>query len=148
MLHAALLRMSQKARAGRLQQIDLLFTRAKEEGFDTLVVVDPSAYDNARLLEPPYGYFERNLVGAQLQHCIYSLFTVDVFDVNAKKRIAWEWGFDPTWEGICQEKNTSVEWKENFDQYTENEKDQMKHLVLKEIREGLQHAVPELNLLQ
>lgn len=122
------------------------FAEAKKQAFDTLVVVDPSGYDNAPHLKPGYGLFDRSFLGAEVSRCTYSLFIVEVLDVQSEKRTGWQWSFDP-WTGHPCQGETSVAWKGSFDQYTSQERDEFRRLVEKETSDGVRIALVKLNLL-
>lgn len=91
-----------------------LIDAAKQQGADTLIVVQPVRYDNAPFHAPGYGFFERSFFGSS-RRCVYSLFIMSVISTKTGKKAGWEWGFP------CELGETELEWKDGLDKYSDNE---------------------------
>ncbi len=113
---------------------DELFALAKEQGADTLIVVQPTPYSNARFHRPGYGFYENTFMGGS-RRCVYSLFTVDVFSVSSGDRLGWEWGLP------CESGETEIAWKRGFLEYTEEEKERLREKTVASVISGVSNAL-------
>lgn len=110
---------------------------AQQQGFDTLVLVQPTAYDNAKFHKPGYGFFERTFLGSS-QRCIYSLFTIEVLSVASGGRVGWEWGFP------CSSGETELTWKGSLNEYTPEERALLRGRAEASIKSNVAKAMTEL----
>ena len=122
-----------------LQEFDYeeVLKLARAQGFDTLVLVQPTRYENAPFHEPGYGFYERTRLGGA-DRCVYSLFTVEVFSVSRKKRLAGQ-SSRP-----CTSGETAIPWKAAFSSFTDEERLLLRNRTEQSIRDGLAKALAEL----
>lgn len=124
----------------RAEHAQRVWDLARAQGFDTVVSVWPSLSENFPLFRPGYGYIDRNLLGRDHQ-CLYAAFTVEVYDVATRRRIAWEWGGDAP----CDlEAVMDLPVRARFEDYSAAERQQMRAGVLERIATGLDYAIARL----
>jgi hypothetical protein len=123
----------------------LLWEQAASQGFDTLVVVLPAVSESFRVFKPGYGIFERAFLSIS-HRCLYAAYEVDVYDVAARKRIAWQWGGD---EGTpcLADSEQRLPFKARFDDYSVAEKRAMREGIEARIAETLAKALNKLELV-
>lgn len=136
-----------KPLGGSFKATDLsgMIAAAKSVGADTLVIVQPSGYSNQPEFAGGYGYAQRTFLGYSRQ-CIYSLFTLDVYDVASGKRTAVEWGFSP-WEGVpCYGADKKIPWREDFASFTAEEQAGLRAEIVQSIEINVATGVQRLGL--
>lgn len=116
---------------------DEVLKLAQEQGFDTLIVVQPTPYSNAKFHKPGYGFYERTLFGSS-NRCVYSLFTIDVFAVSSRRKLAWEWGFP------CNSGEDALDWKDDFAKYTSEERASLRRRAEESVRGNVLKALTSL----
>lgn len=110
---------------------------AKQQGADTVILIQPVRYDNAPFHKPGYGFFERTFFGAS-QRCIYSLFIVSVISTASGKQAGWEWGFP------CEFGEKELEWKEGLDKYSEKELQLLRRKTEEAVEQNVRKALKGL----
>jgi hypothetical protein len=121
----------------------LVWELAGRQGFDTVVSLWPSLSGNFPLFKPGYGLYDYPSKGPG-HRCIYVSYTVEVYDVASRKRVAWEWGgAAPCKLGSEQ----TLEFKNSFAEYTDAEKLLMRKAVEARIAETLAGALTQLGLV-
>lgn len=110
---------------------------AKQQGADTVILIQPVRYDNAPFHKPGYGFFERTFFGAS-QRCVYSLFIVSVVSTATGKRAGWEWGFP------CEFGEKELEWKDSLDKYSEKELQLLRRKTEQDVEQNVMKALKEL----
>lgn len=113
---------------------------AREQGFDTAVLVRPTSYDNAPFHKGGYGFFERTFFGSS-DRCVYSLFIVEVFDIKTEKELALEWG-KPCFDG-----DEDISWNQGLEHYSEAEMQDIETRLKERIENSIGIAVSKLRLL-
>lgn len=116
---------------------DEVINLAKQQGVDTVVLIQPTRYDNAPNHKPGYGFYERTLFSSK-HSCVYSLFTAEVFSTTTGKKTGWEWGF-PT----CNSENY-LRWENSFDKYNNDEKKLLRMKTEENIKENVTKAINSL----
>jgi hypothetical protein len=139
---AVLAQTGARAQSGRGVE-KTLSEAARQAGFDTLVVIEPTNYDNARFLQPGYGVFgSGGLFGAPIA-CPYGVFTVEVYRTSDADRIDWRWGFSSFGEGPCVGLRT-VPWKAKMADYTDEDWATIQAAIHKRISDGMTRALDGL----
>jgi hypothetical protein len=126
-----------------LEDIKHTFKAAHAAGYDTLIWLDPSGYDNARFMEKGYGLFKRSAFGMG-SSCAYALFTVYAVDTANAKDLGWQWGFDSWNEGPCSK--ADAPWKDNVSDLTPEEMRQVEAIIKEKIAKGVRSAIAKLEL--
>jgi len=140
---AVLAQSGSRALAGRGVE-KTLSEAAHQAGFDTLVVIRPTDYENARFLEPGYGVFASGgLFGSPIA-CPYGVFMVEVYRTADADRIDWRWGFSSFGEGPCVGLR-SVPWKEKITDYTDDDWATIQTAIRKRIDDGMTRALDGLD---
>jgi hypothetical protein len=95
---------------------------AQQQGFDTVVLLEPATSDNYPMFAPGVGVYSRGKFA-----CVYTAYVVAVYDVAARKQIAWEWGASPP----CKlgAGDPGVQFKPEFAQYSAADLDAMRKLL-------------------
>ncbi len=119
-----------------------LWEIAERQGFDTIVSVWPSVSENFPFFKAGYGIYDNYLLG--LTHrCLYASYTVEVYDVASRRRIAWEWGGDaPCRMGV----DGGLVFRDGFDDYTDAQKRLLREGVEARLAESLRYALAKLSL--
>lgn len=116
---------------------------AESQGFDTIVSIWPSLSGNYPLFKPGFGFYERPVEGPD-HRCVFVSYTVEVYEVVSRKRIAWEWGGTAP----CRlGSERTLEFKNSFAEYTDAEKQLMRHGVEARIDETLGSTLTQLALV-
>lgn len=113
---------------------DEIINLAKAQGADTVILVQPTNYENMPFHKPGYGFFERSLFSSK-HGCIYSLFTVEVFSTISGKKAGWQWGFP------CDSGETEIAWKDKFDKFTDDQKNLLRKKTEQNIRDNITKAL-------
>ncbi len=123
----------------------LMIAAAKNVGAETLLVIQPTGYDNQPEFVGGYGYEKRAFLGLT-RECIYSLFVIEVYAVATDKRMTWEWGF-PVSNGIpCYGVEKKIPWKEEFASFTVEEQAGLRTAVMQSIEVNIATGVRRLGL--
>ena len=93
---------------------DEIFSLAKEQGYNALIAVEPTPYDNQPFHVAGYGFYERNFLGNS-SRCIYTLFTINVYSIDDRSTLGWDWGFP------CTGGETEIPWKAQISEYSVEE---------------------------
>jgi len=125
----------------RRSEIQKVLASAKDSGVDTLVLFRGTKYDNARFYKPSYGYLQHSMFGNSHGN-IYSLFVMEVFDVETGKQIAFRWGYP---NGNPE---TEIEWKASFSEYDESEKVMIRNKVLQHAYRSVQQTLDAVFILR
>ena len=115
---------------------------AEAQGFDTVVLVRPSGYDNAPFHEGGYGFFEKEAFFGSSIRCVYSLFVAQVIDVATQKELAWEWGLP------CRDGDEDIIWKERLEDYSDEEMGDIENRLKEGIKASIEDAVIRLRLIK
>lgn len=112
---------------------------AQQQGIDTIVLVRPGVSDNYPFFAPGVGIFARHSFT-----CVYTAYVVEVYDVAARKQIAWEWGASPPCNmGVA---DAGVQFKADAGQYSAAEMEAMRALVDSKFAKTLPVAMEGLHL--
>jgi hypothetical protein len=109
----------------------------KEKGIDTVVIFRGVRYDNTPFHKTPYGFFQRKAIGVNYRN-IYSLFVMEVYDVQLGKEIGWHWGYP---NGAAE---TSIEWKPQFSEFSDDEKEIIKDRLIRHVEESARTALTKV----
>jgi hypothetical protein len=107
-----------------------VFALANAQGFDVLVLIKPTYYENARFHKPGYGFFERTFMGTE-RRCVYTLFTVDFRSVPSQTQMGWEWGRP------CEGGEQELLWREKFNDFSDSER----AVLRKRVEDSLRIAI-------
>jgi hypothetical protein len=140
--------------AGKFDRLELqskekripLLVRAKDQGFDAIIILMPTSYDNAKMVRPGYG-MQRHHAQESPAEFTYMLASLNVIKVETGEQIAWQWTFNP-WDqkpGIYD--STKVPWKDQFKNFTKSEKALIQKSLKNRIDEGLKYAITALRLI-
>lgn len=121
-----------------------LIAAARDAGFDTLVVVLPTEYDNARFLKPGYGVFASGGLFGSPKACPYGLFIVAVYRTADGDRIDWRWGFSSWGDGPCVGLG-SVPWKATIAEYSDEDWVVIQSAIRTRIHDGMARALDGLD---
>ena len=121
-----------------------LISAAREAGFDVLVLISPTSYDNAPFLKPGYGVFASGGMFGPPPACPYGLFMVEVYRTADADRIDWRWGFSSWGDGPCVGLR-SVPWKDTLAEYTDEDWTKVKEAIHKRIVDGMTRALDGLD---
>lgn len=113
---------------------------AQQQGLDTVLVLEPNVSSNYLMFTPGVGIFKR----FQLT-CIYTAYTVNVYDVATRKRIAWEWGASPPCK--MEKSDPDVTFKADPAQYSAAELEAMRRVVDAKFAQTLPEALGEVGLI-
>ena len=123
-----------------------LLALAKEQGFDSILILMPTSYDNAKMIRPGYG-MQRHHAQESPGPFVYMLASLNLFDVETGKQIAWQWSFNP-WDqkpGIYD--TAKVPWKEQFKNFKKSEKTLIQKSLKNRIDDGLNYSIAALRLI-
>lgn len=67
-----------------------LQAEAKNEGYDTLVILEPSGYANAPLFKPGYGVARVSRVGSP-RISAYMIAIISVYNTSKPEALGWDW---------------------------------------------------------
>lgn len=119
-----------------------LWELARAQGFDTVVSVWPSVSENFPFFKPGYGLYDNSLLG-QSRRCLFASYTVEVYDVASRRRIAWEWGgAAPCRMGA----DGGLVFLDGFDKYSDAQKQAMRTGIEARFAETLRYALVKLAL--
>ena len=121
----------------------MVYKAAADAGYDTIIQIQPTGYDNERFMKPGYGLYKGSMMG--LGHaCAYALFNVHVIDAKTKTDLAWQWGFDSFNEGPCAA--DTVAWNDNVNQLTPAELAQIETAIKNKIAKGVVLSLQKFDL--
>jgi hypothetical protein len=130
------------ADALRADRARLLWETAQSQGFDTVVSVWPTVSENFPFFKPGYGLYDNTLLGHS-HRCLYASYTVEIYDVASRRRLAWEWGG----ESPCHlEDEGGIAYRDGFDNFTEPQKRAILAGVQARIAQSLPYALNHLDL--
>lgn len=126
----------------RFDEVDYkrLLTIADNQGYDTVVLVRRVRHDSWRFHRSGYGFYQRKVFGRGYR-CLYNILVVEVHNVRAQKKLAFQWGYP------CETGDEDIEWKEKFDLYSIKEKQTMKMKLEKRIEENINSAIEGLRFV-
>lgn len=124
----------EKSRSAYRYDYDEVLKLARQQKADTLLLVQTQWVEDPPHYKPGYGFFERTFLGKS-NRCVYASFSVRALSVQTGKPLAR--GFR---ELVCSG-TTEIEWKESFDQYTVQEKQQLRRLTEDKIKQGVTKAL-------
>lgn len=110
---------------------------AKSKGADTIMFYRGVYYENEPFHRSPYGYYSRKIFNIS-NRSVYSLFILDVYDVKTGKNIAWHWGFPYGTEPA------GVDWKEDFSEFTDAEKETLKQALESQVNGSILTALAKI----
>ncbi|HSS28464.1 MAG TPA: hypothetical protein VLL50_10970 [Usitatibacter sp.] len=122
-----------------------IWDAARRQGFDTLVVVRPGVSENWHFFVPSYGVFERRVLGMGWG-CVYAAFIVNVYEVASEKSVAWDWGGGEMGEPCAGESNRDMHVRARFDDYSAEEKADLRKRVEARVLTSLHRALARLKL--
>jgi hypothetical protein len=123
-----------------------LLAQAKAQGFDTLVLITPTAYDNAPLLPAGYGLEHASRFALKDHTHVYILAMARVHDTNSGERLAWQWSFDTLSGDPNVTSNESVPWKDSPDDMTPPERDLVHKAMVNLLDRQITYSMGALNL--
>lgn len=140
--------------AGKFDRLELqskekrlpLLIRAKDQGFDAIIILMPTSYDNAKMVRPGFG-MQRHHAQISPAEFVYMLASLNVIKVETGEQIAWQWTFNP-WDqkpGIYD--TSKVPWKDQYKNFTKAEKALIQKSLKNRIDEGLKYAISALRLI-
>lgn len=135
------------SRSAKEEDILKLVREAKAKGFDALLVMLPSAYDNApKGTEPGYGV-QRISTLFNSHTSVYALAVLNVFDTNTEKSLAWQWAFDSMMGEPNFISKDEVAWKAKFSDYSAEEKIGIQRALKRHLEKALPFSLRALHLL-
>jgi len=118
--------------------------RVKPLGYDSLLLVTPVVSENYPFFYPGYGLQTRYFFGKP-STCVYTVFLVEVYDLQSDKKVGWEWM--NAQRGPCEPKSSNdLLIKDNFDEYSDQEKLEIRRRVEKRVIESLDATLDRLEL--
>lgn len=118
--------------------------KVKPLGYDSLVLIAPVTSELYPLFNPGYGMMTRYTFGKPVS-CIYSIFLVEVYDLESSDKVGWEWM--NAQQGPCDFKaGYSLPIRENFEAYSAQEKMELRNMVETRVIESLNAALKSLDL--
>lgn len=144
-----------RARAGEGTDAEQagIIQAARDAGFDTLVLIQPSDNINFRFFKPGYGVCGvGHIMGLDVGP--YAAFMVVVYRTADAKRIDWRWGyrsmnspFDFDSRGPCTDfEKYPVPWKDAITDYTDADLATIETSVKARIKAGIERALDGLDL--
>jgi len=129
------------------EEFKAYYQAARNAGYDTVVFARPTLYDNAKFLESGYGLYLRRSFGMG-EPCSYALFVVEVTKTSGPEQLGWEWGFTPRIfpGGAASLCHQPAPWKDNVDDLTPSELNQLETAIKSYIASGIDEAIDKLNL--
>ena len=115
---------------------------AQRQGLDTVVLLRPSVSDNFPFFAPGVGLFSSR----SNTTCIYTAYVVEVYDVAARKQIAWEWGATPPCSTASGD--PGFDFKSDASQYSDADKEAMRKLVDAKFVRTLPVALQDVHLIE
>lgn len=144
-------------RYGGIVQADLgpydqVLVAARQQGFDTAVLLFPESHYAAEMLAPGYGVYQRSNYLGGADHCAYAAFRLEAFDTATKEKIGQSWSGEVklrrasgTNDSFCS--SISVPWKEiRGGGYTDAELDLIRRSVMTKVNAGIAFALGEMGL--
>jgi hypothetical protein len=119
---------------------------ARREGFDTLVILNPSKYDNALSLRPGYGIAR----ASRWSHhwFVYMLAIVSVYDTSKPTAIGWQWTFDPINGKPNIMSSEELPWREDPKTFTAKEFRQIQSILKRHIEAQITYSLKANNLIK
>jgi len=113
---------------------------AQQQGFDTVVLLRPGTSDNYPFFAPGIGVYGRGKFA-----CVYTAYVIAVYDVAARKQIAWEWGASPPCDLAASD--PGIQFKPEAGQYSDAEMDAMRQLLDAKFARTAPVALEDLHLI-
>lgn len=122
------------------QKIDFLVDRAKEKGFDHLLVMYPQKHDNAKIFPPGYGFLCRPTFSG-FDGVQYAQFSIRFINVETKKAVSYfsqngSDGHTKPLEGDCKK-----EWKAYAAPQRKKLLAQLRSDLISDVNTGLQKVL-------
>lgn len=121
-----------------------LWDAAARQGIDTLVVLQPDVYDEYPFFPAGVGIYE-HAIPLQGSGCIYTAFSVHVYDVGTRKPLAWEWAGDAP---CAFGEKAELPFKKSLDAYSPAEQALLRQRIAQRVNNGLVYALQGLGLVQ
>jgi hypothetical protein len=102
---------------------------ARVNGADSLILVSPSRYDNQADFPEGYGLHRRKIFHID-KTCVYSLFTVKIYNTTTGKPIGWTWSFPVSHGTISCTEGADIVWKDDFSKFTVEERKNLRRSIL------------------
>lgn len=120
-----------------LDTVAWLQKEARSEGYDTLVILDPSGYANAPALKPGYGIARISRLRSPI-FSVYLLAIMSVYNTSKSAALGWDWTMASTGSSNLSQ---VPPWKDNPADFTPDElskiKSIVKYRVATQVGEGL-----------
>jgi hypothetical protein len=117
---------------------------AREQGFDTLILLTPRASEKFHLFRPGYGFYS----GASLfsaGKCVYTAYSVYVYAVESGSQIAWTWGGRA--DNPCDPgSDNDLAFKASFADYSSPEKDVLRQRLERRMEASMKLTISGLFL--
>jgi hypothetical protein len=125
---------------------EAFLTRAKNQGFDAVIFFRPTPNDGVPQLRPGYGLFKNRADQELVDHYVYVLGTLAVYETTHHKLLNWTWTYNyKTYKpGIVSD--TPVRWRNHFEDYSADEKIFIQKLLKEQIKIDLAYALAALDL--
>jgi hypothetical protein len=120
---------------------------AKTAGYDALLVILPSHYENAaKGMEPGYGIQKlSNLFTSRTS--VYLLAILRVYRLSDEKSIAWQWAFDSMNGKPSYLSSEEFAWRENYNEYSAQEKTEVQRILKRHIEIAIPYSLRALHLV-
>lgn len=125
---------------------DQLIAKAKSLGYQSLLMVKPTTSENYPFHKPGYGLHTRYFFGTP-KSCIYAMYIVELYDLERDKTIGWDW-VNGTQGPCVMNSANDIPIKENFDQFSANEKQQIRVRLEQWLKTSLDITLKSMNLVQ
>jgi hypothetical protein len=120
-----------------------VWAEAQKQGFDRLVLIRQGRSDNNVRLPAGYGLYELAFFGSA-KRCLYVAHIVEVYDVSAKKLVAWDWGGGaPCRVGT----DDTIAFRPTFAAYSDGEKALIRETLESRVVESIRHGLQAVALL-
>ncbi len=140
--HVGLLKMKFNA-SDRHNEEDVknMLKAAKDEGYDTLILLEPSRYDNAPMYGRGYGIFHTSKFALKDSTHVYMLAAIRAYDTSSGKDLGWQWTFDSIMGKPAFISYDPVPWKDKPSDLTPAELAQINKALRSHIEKEVAYAV-------
>ena len=122
--------------------MDSVIAAAKDQGFDTVIMVTPAGYPSIRDLKSGYGLHKDNALD-YIPACVYANLYVTITDVASQRTIGQSASFGMV-RGICADER--IVWKEKFASYSETEMKQLETIIKNKLKADITESLQTLGL--
>lgn len=125
--------------------MDEVIEKIRPLGFNSMILIRPVTSDNYPFYVPGYGLLTRYFFGNP-NTCIYSMFIVELYDFDTSKSVGWQWA--NAMNGPCLPNSSNdLELKSNFDEYSNQQKDEIRRRTEARVIESLDAALSSMELI-